>query len=350
MSTKSSLILGIESSCDETAAALVQDGCRILGEATAHQEEVHRRWGGIVPELASRKHTENLLPVVQLCLERAGKTYQDIDAIAVTNRPGLVGALIVGLNGAKALAYSLGIPLIPINHLEAHLAAILLDHDSDEDRKLSTTEPFLGLIVSGGHTSLYEIKDDFMQWKLLGHTLDDAAGEAFDKGARLLKLPHPGGGPALSQAAQGGNPKAIPFPRSLKQEANLNFSFSGLKTALLYFLQKNPDANTSDVCASYQEAITDMLVNKVQLAVKTYGYQQVILAGGVAANARIRTKLREVLHPSIQLHIPPPQYCTDNGAMVAAMGAVLYNHSVYCQGEEQWQLGPQPRVEKKGPL
>ena len=303
MTTKNSLILGIESSCDETAAALVQNGSHILGEAMAGQEEIHQRWGGIVPELASRKHTESLLPVVRLCLERAGKTYQDIDAIAVTNRPGLVGSLIVGLNGAKALAYSLGIPLIPVNHLEAHLAAVLLDYSSSkETEKLPTSPTKLGLIVSGGHTSLYEVSQDFIQWKLLGHTVDDAAGEAFDKGARLLKLPYPGG-PAISQSAQGGNPKAIAFPRALK--TSLDFSFSGLKTALLYFLQKNPNANTRDVCASYQEAIADMLVQKVQLAVRKYGYRHVIMAGGVAANERIRVKLRKALHPSIHLYIPP---------------------------------------------
>lgn len=230
-----SIILGIESSCDETSAAIVRQhsgspGLELLSDVTARQEEVHERFGGVVPELASRKHLESLLPVVRAAMSNAELQYKDLSAIAVTNRPGLIGSLMVGVNAAKALAYALGIPVIPINHLEAHLGAVLL-----EEAKLPL--PALGLIISGGHTSLYEITNEWRTFLPLGHTRDDAAGEAFDKGARLLHLPYPGG-PAIAKLAAQGNPAAHDFPRALPSRDTQDFSFSGLKTALLQFLER----------------------------------------------------------------------------------------------------------------
>jgi N6-L-threonylcarbamoyladenine synthase len=317
-------VLGIESSCDETSAAVVRLGegkMRLLADVTARQEEVHERFGGVVPELASRKHLESLLPVVQATLEKSGLGYRDLSAVAVTNRPGLIGSLMVGVNAAKTLCYGLGIPLIPINHLEAHLAAVLLDG-------APVSFPCLGLIISGGHTSLYEIDEGWKGFRPLGHTRDDAAGEAFDKGARLLGLPYPGG-PALSRSASGGNPRAIDFPRALASRAEQDFSFSGLKTSLSYYLRDNPSFSLADVCASFQEAIVDSLVNKTVQAVKHTGTKDLVVAGGVAANARLREKLRAALPGKVRLHIPSPAFCTDNGAMIAALGSVRYEQGEY---------------------
>jgi N6-L-threonylcarbamoyladenine synthase len=317
-------VLGIESSCDETSAAVVRleaGKMRLLADVTARQEEVHERFGGVVPELASRKHLESLLPVVQATLEKSGLGYRDLSAVAVTNRPGLIGSLMVGVNAAKTLCYGLGIPLIPINHLEAHLAAVLLDG-------APVKFPCLGLIISGGHTSLYEIDEGWKGFRPLGHTRDDAAGEAFDKGARLLGLPYPGG-PALSKAALGGNPQAIDFPRALASRTEQDFSFSGLKTSLSYYLRDNPSFSLADVCASFQEAIVDSLVTKTVQAVRRTGTQDLVVAGGVAANARLREKLRAALPGEVRLHIPSPAFCTDNGAMIAAIGSVRYQQGEY---------------------
>ena len=340
------IILGIESSCDESSAALVRDGRHLLAEVTARQEEVHQRWGGIVPELASRKHTESLLPVVKLALEQAGLEYSDVTAIAVTNRPGLIGSLMVGVSAAKALAYALEKPLIPVNHLEAHLAAVLLDP------AVELRFPALGLIISGGHTSLYEVNEGFTGLKMLGHTRDDAAGEAFDKAARLLGLPYPGG-PEVARLAEAGDPCAIDFPRALPQKAILDFSFSGLKTSITRYLAENPGARKEDICASFQEAIADALVGKTALAAKQFGYRDVIVAGGVAANKRIRAKMLGALQGlastlGVRLHVPAPRFCTDNGAMIAAMGSLLHRAGIGLTGAELLALSPSPRTETKG--
>jgi N6-L-threonylcarbamoyladenine synthase len=312
-------VLGIESSCDETSAAVVRlsdAGIELLSDVTARQEEVHLRWGGVVPELASRRHLESLLPCVKKALSDSGLGYGDLAAIAVTNRPGLVGSLLIGVNGARSLCYALGIPLITINHLEAHLAAVLLDG-------ARVSFPCLGLIISGGHTSLYEVGAGWTGFRPLGHTRDDAAGEAFDKGARLLGLPYPGG-PALSREASGGNPAAVDFPRALPARADPDFSFSGLKTSLQTYLAAHPSFSLPDVCASFQEAIVDALVRKTVLALERGGYRDLVVAGGVAANSRLREKLSAALPPGVRLHIPSPRFCTDNGAMIAALGAVRF--------------------------
>lgn len=318
-------VLGIESSCDETSAAVVRlegdSGLSLLSDVTARQEEVHERFGGVVPELASRKHLESLLPVVQASLEKAGISYRDLNAVAVTNRPGLIGSLMVGVNAAKTLCYGLGIPLIPINHLEAHLAAVLLDG-------APVRFPCLGLIISGGHTSLYEIDEGWRGFRSVGHTRDDAAGEAFDKGARLLGLPYPGG-PALSRAAAGGNASAIDFPRALIGRDQSDFSFSGLKTSLSYYLRDHAEFNLADVSASFQEAIVDALVTKTVQAVRRMGAKDLVVAGGVAANSRLREKLKAALPPGVALHIPAPAFCTDNGAMIAALGSVRYRQGEF---------------------
>ena len=292
-------VLGIESSCDETSAAVVRvNGSKIslLSDKTARQEEVHLRWGGVVPELASRRHLESLLPCVKAALHEAQLNYHQLNAVAVTNRPGLIGSLMIGVNGARALCYGLGLPLVLINHLEAHLAAVLLEEAEIEF-------PCLGLIISGGHTSLYHVEEGWRNFQPLGHTRDDAAGEAFDKGARLLGLPYPGG-PEVARLAAHGNPSAIEFPRALPQRSEPGFSFSGLKTSLQTYISQNPQHHVPDVCASYQEAIVDALIRKTLLAMERGAYRDLVVAGGVAANARLREKLSKALPPGVKLHIP----------------------------------------------
>jgi N6-L-threonylcarbamoyladenine synthase len=335
-------VLGIESSCDETSAAVVRvdgESVSLLSDVTARQEEVHVRFGGVVPELASRRHLESLLPVVRAALEKSGLQYPQLDAIAVTNQPGLIGSLMVGVNAAKTLCYTLGIPLIPINHLEAHLAAVLLEGAAIQF-------PCLGLIISGGHTSLYELGEGWTLARALGHTRDDAAGEAFDKGARLLGLPYPGG-PEVGKLAEQGNAAAIPFPRALPAWNQPDFSFSGLKTSIATYLKENPQPNIPDVCASFQEAIVDSLVQKTVQAAENGGYRDLVVAGGVAANKRLREKLKAALPPSTKLHIPSPQFCTDNGAMIAALGAVRFKAKKYLEGEAVFSTEVSPNSEGK---
>lgn len=337
-------LLGIETSCDETSAAIVRvsKGAKpeLFSDVTARQEEVHVRFGGVVPELASRRHLESLLPVVRAALDKASLQYSDLGAIAVTNRPGLIGSLMVGVNAAKTLAFSLKIPLIPINHLEAHLAAILLEGGP-------TDFPCLGLIISGGHSSLYEIGPGWKDLKPIGHTRDDAAGEAFDKGARLLGLPYPGG-PEVAKLAEKGNPEAYEFPRALPGRDVLDFSFSGLKTALTTFLATpRPENALPDICASYQEAIVDALVAKTVLAVKQRQAKDLVVAGGVAANRRLREKLETALPGYCRLHMPSPRFCTDNGAMIAALGSVRFEQGAYAEGEEIFSFPVSPRTEAK---
>ena len=309
-------VLGIESSCDETAAAVVDDGRVVRSDVVASQNEVHARYGGVVPELASRAHILNVVPVVQAALDGAGTTLDEIDGIAVTNAPGLVGALLVGLQTAKSLAWVTGKPLVGVHHLEGHLTAIYLEPDPPP-------MPHLALIVSGGHTSLVRV-DGHGAIVELGATRDDAAGEAFDKGAKLLGLGYPGGA-VIDRLAQAGDPHAVAFPRSMTAgEHGADFSFSGLKTALLHHVRAHgvPDGQPlADLCASYQAAIVEVLVRKTRRAARRHGLEHVQVCGGVAANGGLRAALRAAGdEDGFKVYIPPPARCTDNAAMIAAAG------------------------------
>ncbi len=309
-------VLGLESSCDETAAAIVDDGTIVRSDVVASQHEVHQRYGGVVPELASRAHILNVVPVVQAALERAGTTLAEIDGIAVTNAPGLVGALLVGLQTAKAIAWVTGKPLVGVHHLEGHLTAIYLEPDPPP-------MPHLALIVSGGHTSLVRV-DGHGQVSELGATRDDAAGEAFDKGAKLLGLGYPGG-VVIDKLAQTGDPKAVEFPKSMTAgETGSDFSFSGLKTALLHHVRKHgvPEGQAlSDLCASYQAAIVEVLVRKTRRAARRLTMHHVQICGGVAANSALRSAMTAAgEEDDFRVYVPRPARCTDNAAMIAAAG------------------------------
>ena len=309
-------ILGIETSCDETAAsALAADGS-VLSNVIASQHDVHQRFGGVVPELASRAHVESVERVSATALQQAGLVWTDLAGIAVTQGPGLAGALLVGVNYAKALAYALNIPVVGVSHLEGHIASAWL-------KDPAFPLPCVVLIVSGGHTHLY-YKDPSGHCRLLGATRDDAAGEAFDKGAQLLGLEFPGG-PAIDRLARQGNPDTIAFPRSYLKNGSHDFSFSGLKTALLYKLQVMDEqsrmAKVADLAAGYQEAIVSVLVEKSFAAVRSSGARALAVVGGVSANSRLRALLQErATSESLQLSLPPLSYCTDNAAMIAAAG------------------------------
>src|SRR5512132_2826065 len=309
-------VLGIETSCDETASAVVEDGRRALSDVVATQIEIHRRWGGVVPELASRNHVVQVMPVVDEALARAGVGPDGIDALAVTSGPGLVGALLVGVQAAKALAAAWGKPLVRVNHLAGHLVAAFLSETPPEF-------PYLGLVVSGGHTSLYAARA-FGDYRLLGQTRDDAAGEAFDKGAKLLGLPYPGG-VAIDHLAREGDRHALRFPKAIVKGADLDFSFSGLKTALLHHVRKHgvPEGKAlADLCASYQEAIVRALVEKAFRAARRLQFERVVLSGGVAANSRLRAAVaaRAAEYDGMRLFLPAPKLCTDNAAMIAVAG------------------------------
>jgi N6-L-threonylcarbamoyladenine synthase len=309
-------VLGIESSCDETAAAIVEDGRVVRADVVASQHDVHARYGGVVPELASRAHILQVVPVVQAALDRAGVALADVDGIAVTHAPGLVGALLVGLQTAKAMAWVTGKPLVGVHHLEGHLAAIFLEPEPPP-------LPHLALIVSGGHTSLVRV-EGHGQVVELGATRDDAAGEAFDKGAKLLGLGYPGG-MVIDQRAQGGDPRAIGFPRSMTgSEHGAEFSFSGLKTALLHHVRAHgvPDGEAlADLCASYQAAIIEVLVRKTRRAARTEGLAHVQVCGGVAANSALRAAMTAAgAQDGFRVYVPSPARCTDNAAMIAAAG------------------------------
>jgi N6-L-threonylcarbamoyladenine synthase len=309
-------ILGIETSCDETAAAIVEDGRRALSDVVATQIELHRRWGGVVPELASRNHVMQVMPVVDEALSRAGLTPADLDGIAVTAGPGLVGALLVGVQVAKALAAGWQKPLVRVNHLEGHLLAAFL-------AETPPVFPFLGLVVSGGHTSLYAA-EAFGKYRLLGATRDDAAGEAFDKGAKLLGLPYPGG-IAIDGLAKTGDRAAVSFPRVNIRGGELEFSFSGLKTALLHHVRKHgvPQGQAlNDLCASYQEAIVSALTKKLFKAARELQFKNIVLSGGVAANSRLRAAVVEKAaeYEDLRVFLPAPKLCTDNAAMIAVAG------------------------------
>jgi len=304
-------ILGIETSCDETAAAVVADGRVVKSSVVASQMAEHARYGGVVPELASRRHVENLLPVLDEALADAGTTLDAIDAIAVTNRPGLLGALLVGVCAAKAIGMARGIPVVPVHHIEAHLYANFLSHP-DVDF------PAVALVVSGGHTDLFHVAAHGT-YRLLGRTRDDAAGEAFDKCARLMGLPYPGG-PSVEAAARTGDPKAVPLPRAW-MPGTWEFSFSGLKTAVRLALARDPAPRIEDVAAGFQAAVVDVLVRKTVAAAKDTGSPAILLAGGVAANGALRSAMEQAAaQEGLRCFAPPPALCTDNGAMIAATG------------------------------
>lgn len=309
-------ILGIETSCDETAASVLAADGAVLSNIITSQHAVHRRFGGVVPELASRAHIESIEGVSSEALRQSGHAWADLTGIAVTQGPGLAGALLVGVNYAKALAYILNIPVVGVSHLEGHIASAWLQ---DPEFPL----PCVVLVVSGGHTHLY-FKEPSGHCLLLGSTRDDAAGEAFDKGAQLLGLEYPGG-PAIDRLARQGKPDAIAFPRSYLKKGSLDFSFSGLKTALLYTLQAMPEqsriAHVADLAASYQEAIVAVLVDKSFAAVRSSGARALAVVGGVSANSRLRTLLQQrATFEGLYLSLPPLAYCTDNAAMIAAAG------------------------------
>jgi len=305
-------ILGIETSCDETAASVVRDGREVLSDVISSQVELHAKFGGVVPEIASRKHVELINPIIQEAMDRACVAFDELDAVAVTNRPGLLGALLIGVSAAKSLSAALDIPLIGIHHLEGHIYANFLTRPSLQF-------PFLCLIVSGGHSDLVLAKDHG-EYQMLGRTRDDAAGEAFDKSARVLGLGYPGG-PIIDRLARDGNPEAVHFPRA-KLDDTLDFSFSGLKTAVIrFYREKGREFRIEDLAASFQAAVVDMLVNTTMKAIERTGVQRLALAGGVAANSALQAKMRDECEArGIELSYPPPRLCTDNAAMIACAG------------------------------
>ncbi len=317
------LILGIDTSCDDTSASVVEDGIKIISNIISNQTEIHKKYGGIVPELASRRHIEMIWPVVDESLKNAGVSFKDIACIAVCHGPGLIGSLLVGCSFAKAICYSKDIPLVAVNHLEGHIFSSFLE----EPRP---SFPFISLIVSGGHTCLYKV-EDFGKYKELGRTRDDAAGEAYDKVSKILGLGYPGG-PAIERLAKDGNPNAINFPRSYLPES-LDFSFSGIKTAVLNYLKSNPPilslekggkGGFEDIAASFQASVVDVLIKKVDWAIKKTWIKKVVLSGGVAANSILRKKMKEMCRErEAELFIPSISLCTDNAAMIAAAG---YHH------------------------
>jgi len=330
------LVLGIESSCDETGVGIVR-GRTLLTNTVASSMDEHVRYGGVVPEVASRAHINAIGPTVQAALNDAGVTLNDLDGIAVTAGPGLSGALMVGVSAAKGLAAATGLPLYGVNHLAAHVAVDMVAPDSP-----GLTLPTVALLVSGGHTEILTITDIVDGVKLVGATIDDAAGEAFDKTARLLGLDYPGG-PNISRAAAGaftdgvaGDPHAVAFPRGLTSakdmrdpERRYSFSFSGLKTAALRYVTQTPDANVADVAASFEEAIVDVLVKKALLACEDFNIPHLLVGGGVAANGRLRARLeQDCAQAGVTLRIPPFALCTDNGAMVAALGAEVLSRGL----------------------
>jgi N6-L-threonylcarbamoyladenine synthase len=312
------LILGIETSCDETAAAVVADGRRVLSSVVATQFELHAAYGGVVPELAARRHLENILPVIQAALDQAGVRLKDLDGLAVTQGPGLIGALVIGMAAAKALALTLRRPLAGVHHLQAHILAAFLMETPPPDF------PFVALVVSGGHTNLYLVRS-FLDMPLLGRSRDDAAGEAFDKVAKLMGLGYPGG-VAIEALAGGGDPAAFPLPRPRIPEEPLTFSFSGLKTAVAYRLKREPGILTepaarAGLAASFQEAVVETLVSRAWLALEQTHCVRLVVCGGVAANTRLRRTLAAAADKDgVALYLPPPDLCTDNAAMVAALG------------------------------
>ncbi len=326
-----SYILGIESSCDDTAAAVICNG-KILSNIVATQE-VHKEFGGVVPELASRAHQQNILPVVHQAIVKANIEKKDLSAIAFTKGPGLMGALLVGTSFAKSFALGLNVPLISVNHMQAHILA----HFIDDENKEKPNFPFIALTISGGHTQIVVVKDYF-DMEIIGQTTDDAVGEAFDKSAKILGLDYPGG-PILDKYAQEGNPHAFEFTKP--KVGPLDFSFSGLKTAVLYFVEretkKNPNfvqENMADICASIQYTIVDYLMDKLKNAVKKTGIKEIAIGGGVSANSGIRKALTDAQKKyGWKVHIPKFEYCTDNAAMVAIVGQLKYEQEIFAAND-----------------
>jgi N6-L-threonylcarbamoyladenine synthase len=352
-------ILGLESTCDETAAAIVQGGRTVLSNIVASQSHIHAKYRGVVPEIASRAHIQNILPVIRESLDQAHLTVDQIDAISVTHRPGLIGSLLIGVTSAKTLAWSLAKPLIAVDHVHAHLYSVMLafspsagtpgegrgeagpehelrPHASQSqiaNRKSQIDFPSLGLVISGGHTALYEMKS-FIDVQLIGSTIDDAVGEAYDKVSAILHLGYPGG-PVIDQLAATGDPAAIRFPRTLLGRDSLDFSFSGLKTAVLYHVRGVPtkgqqikqttatltEQQIADIAASFQSACIDVITTKLKRAAKKIKARSILIGGGVSANAGLRTALKQFPLP---VHFPPLQYCTDNAAMSAALAYLFY--------------------------
>jgi N6-L-threonylcarbamoyladenine synthase len=309
------LVLGIETSCDDTAAAVLEEGRTILANLVASQDQAHRPYGGVVPEVASRQHIENIVPIVDSALRTAGVSFEELDGLAVTRGPGLVGSLLVGLSMVKALSFRSAIPYVGVNHLEAHLLAIRLEHD--------IPFPYIALLASGGHTLLYEVKA-VGNYVYLGGTRDDAAGEAYDKVAKMMGLGYPGG-KVIDDLAKSGDPQAIRFPRARVKRSSYDFSFSGIKTSVWHYLKSQTDerwrSRLPDIAASFQEAVVDMLVRPTIKAALAKGVTAIALAGGVAANSRLREKMRaKATVEGLRVYFPSPKLCTDNGAMVALAG------------------------------
>lgn len=333
---KGVLILGIESSCDETAASVVRNGREVLSNVISSQIELHKLYGGVVPEIASRKHIEKINQVVEEALEEADITLEEIDAIAVTYGPGLVGALLVGVAAAKAIAYAAKKPLVGVHHIEGHVSANFI-----ENKELQP--PFLCLIVSGGHTHLVVV-EDYGEYKIIGKTRDDAAGEAFDKVARAIGLGYPGG-PKIDKLSKEGNPRAIAFPRARVGDSEYDFSFSGLKSAVLNYLNscsmKEETVCEADVAASFQASVVDVLVSHTIAAAKEYGFKTIALAGGVASNYGLREGMEQACQKEgFQLYYPSPVFCTDNAAMIAAAGYYEYKKGT----RHSWDLNAVPNL------
>jgi N6-L-threonylcarbamoyladenine synthase len=327
MTSQNTYILGIESSCDDTSAAVICNG-RVLSNIVANQE-IHAKYGGVVPELASRAHQQHIVPVVQQAIEQAGITKEDLHAISFTRGPGLMGSLLVGTSFAKSLALGLDIPLIDVNHMQAHILAHFIKEENTEMPPF----PFVCLTISGGHTQIVKVTDYFT-FEVLGETIDDAVGEAFDKSAKILGLPYPGG-PLVDKYAQLGNPKKFSFTKP--KVGDLNFSFSGLKTGILYFIQRNLkenpkfiEENLHDICASIQHTIVEILMEKLKNTVKKTGIKHIAIAGGVSANSEIRKRLQLAeKHWGWTTYIPKFEYTTDNAAMIAITGYLKYKSKLY---------------------
>ena len=317
---KDVLILAIESSCDETAAAVVKNGREVLSNVISSQIALHTLYGGVVPEIASRKHIEKINYVIQEALDQAHVTLEDLDAIGVTYGPGLVGALLVGVAEAKAIAYAAKLPLVGVHHIEGHISANYIENKELEP-------PFICLVVSGGHTHLVVVKD-YGKYEIIGRTRDDAAGEAFDKVARAIGLGYPGG-PKIDKISKEGNPEAITFPRAKVGDSEYDFSFSGLKSSVLNYLNscqmKGEEINRADVAASFQKAVTDVLVQNAMHGVKAYGLNKLAIAGGVASNSALRAAMKEACEKNgVEFYYPSPIFCTDNAAMIGVAGYYEY--------------------------
>ena len=338
--SKSIIILGIESSCDDTSAAIIQDG-RILTNIIGTQK-VHEQYGGVVPELASRAHQQNIIPVVNQAIKESGIEKNQISAVAFTRGPGLLGSLLVGVSFAKSFALGLGVPLIDVNHMQGHILAHFIKEKDGSGNPPNF--PFLCLTVSGGHTQIVKVKD-YLSFELIGETIDDAAGEAFDKSAKLLGLPYPGG-PLIDKYAKEGNPKAFTF--GIPKVDGLNFSFSGLKTSILYFIQKkikeDPkfiENNLADICASIQHSIINILMKMIEKAAKESQINDIAIAGGVSANSGLRKRLQEMEQShQWKTYIPPFSYCTDNAAMIAITGYYKFINNEFCSQS----ITPQARL------